>query len=82
MVVRGTAPTIMAGIADLPILKTAKSGFSGYLRDRLTTLKEAQDRLLGTLATIDWTYASTVADFETGADARHRAIFGAFARHD
>ena len=79
---RGATPTITSGIADLPILKTAKSGFSGYVRDHLTTLKETQDRLFGTLATIDWTYALPVADFRQTRVRITEAILGAFARHD
>lgn len=82
VVTRGTTATISSGVADLPILKTAKSGFSGYLRDHLTTLKETQDRLFGTLATVDWTYASPVADFRQARVRVTEAILGAFARHN
>ena len=46
---RGGEPAVASGFRGLAILKTAKSGFAGYIKDRLTTLKETHDRLLGTL---------------------------------
>jgi urate oxidase len=79
---REGAVTVTAGIADLAILKTAKSAFAGYIRDRLTTLKETHDRLLGTLATAEWKYITPVTNF---AEARSRAtdaLLETFALHD
>lgn len=73
---------VAAGFADLAILKTARSAFAGYLRDRLTTLRETQDRLLGTLATAEWKYAATTHDY---AAARFRVtdtLLTTFAQHD
>ena len=45
--------SITSGIDGLTILKTTKSAFTGYIKDRLTTLKPATDRIFGTSATID-----------------------------
>ena len=45
---------LRSGIADLQILKTADSGFAGFLRDEYTTLAETNDRLLGTVLEADW----------------------------
>jgi urate oxidase len=39
---------IAAGIDGLTMLKTTKSAFTGYIKDRLTTLKPATDRIFGT----------------------------------
>ncbi len=44
----------------LVILKTAKSAFTGYIKDKLTTLKPATDRILGTSATVTWEYGRGV----------------------
>ena len=48
--------SIRSGVDNLTILKTTKSAFTGYIRDRLTTLKPATDRIFGTCATIVWDY--------------------------
>ena len=37
--------TVSSGFENLWLLKTAKSAFAGYIKDRLTTLKETHDRL-------------------------------------
>ena len=64
------------------MLKTTKSAFTGYIKDRLTTLKPATDRIFGTSATVEWTYASGAPDY---ADVRLRilgSLLRTFAAHD
>ena len=39
---------VISGIKDLVVLKSTGSEFSGFLRDRYTTLAEATDRILAT----------------------------------
>ena len=56
---RAGVSSISSGFEGLWLLKTAKSAFAGYLKDRLTTLKETHDRLFGTLAAAEWRYAGT-----------------------
>jgi urate oxidase len=71
-----------AGIDGLTMLKTTKSAFTGYVKDRLTTLKPATDRIFGTSATVVWTYASGAPDY---ADVRSRilgSLLRTFANHD
>lgn len=73
---------IASGVDGLTILKTAKSAFTGYIKDRLTTLKPATDRIFGTCATITWDYDSPRQHF---ADARSRivaALLREFAAHN
>jgi len=55
--------TVTGGIDGLTMLKTTKSAFTGYIKDRLTTLKPATDRIFGTSATVVWTYASSAPDY-------------------
>ncbi|MGB9028731.1 MAG: urate oxidase [Acidobacteriaceae bacterium] len=79
---RDAKPSVVSGFRNLAILKTAKSGFAGYIKDKLTTLKETHDRLLGTLASGEWTYAAEGVDY---AAARRRitdALLNTFAEHD
>ena len=72
---------ITSGVDGLVILKTTKSEFTGYIKDKLTTLKPATDRIFGTRATVAWEYASEAPAF---ADARARimaALLKVFADH-
>ena len=49
---------VTSGVDGLTILKTTKSAFTGYVVDKLTTLKPATDRIFGTRATVEWDFAS------------------------
>jgi len=49
--------TIEAGIEDLTVMKTTRSGFTGFPRDRYTTLPEVEDRLMATRLAAIWRYA-------------------------
>ncbi|MGA9584054.1 MAG: urate oxidase [Terracidiphilus sp.] len=62
---------ITSGVDGLTILKTTKSAFTGYIKDRLTTLKPATDRIFGTRATIAWDYVSAAQKF---SEVRARII--------
>jgi urate oxidase len=78
---QGREWSIRSGVDGLTILKTTKSEFTGYIKDRLTTLKPATDRIFGTRATVAWDYATGVPAF---ADARARimaALLKVFAEH-
>jgi urate oxidase len=73
---------IASGIDGLTMLKTTKSAFTGYIKDRLTTLKPATDRIFGTSTTVVWTYASGEPDY---ANVRLRilgSLLRTFAAHD
>lgn len=73
---------VVAGIEDLVVMKTAKSAFEGFPRDRYTTLKETSDRLLATAVRATWTYARTdVAFGRLWREVRGR-LLEAFAQHD
>jgi len=72
---------VTSGVDGLTILKTTNSAFTGYIKDRLTTLKPATDRILGTRATITWDYISATQNF---AELRARiiaALLTEFAAH-
>ncbi len=79
---RGGAWSIVSGVDGLTILKTTKSAFTGYIKDKLTTLKPATDRIFGTRATARWEYTVDAPDY---AEVRKRVIailLKEFAGHD
>lgn len=45
-----------SGIEGLALLKTTKSGFEGFIRDKYTILPETRERLLATEVTASWRY--------------------------
>lgn len=49
---------LLGGFSDLTVLKTTGSEFSGFPRDRYTTLPEAQDRIMATDITARWLFAA------------------------
>ena len=80
--VQGGRISVRSGLSDLVILKTANSGFEGYLRDSLTTLPETADRLFGTSMSAEWRYKSAALSFEGLRSQLRAALIGAFADHD
>ncbi len=79
---RGGTIKVAAGFRNLALLKTANSAFAGYIRDKLTTLKETHDRLLGTLATGEWKYSGNIEDYGTARVRIFEALLSSFAVHD
>lgn len=73
---------VVAGIEDLVVMKTAKSAFEGFPRDRYTTLKETSDRLLATAVRATWTYARTDVAFGRLWHEVRRRLLETFANHD
>ncbi len=74
--------TAISGLEGLVVLKTTKSSFEGFLRDELTTLKEASDRLFGTSVTAEWVYDATVSDYNTTRESIRTGLLKTFALHD
>lgn len=73
---------VVAGIEDLVVMKTSKSAFEGFPRDRYTTLKETSDRLLATAVRATWTYARTDVAFGRLWREVRRRLLETFANHD
>ena len=74
--------TLTCGFENMIVLKTTKSSFEGYIKDELTTLKEAADRLLGTSITSSWTYTAGVSDYNVLRHAVRESMLKTFAHHD
>jgi urate oxidase len=47
---------VVSGLDGLVVLKSTGSEFHGFLKDRYTTLAEADDRILATSLTVRWRY--------------------------
>ncbi len=77
--VDGGQAWVVSGLTGLVVLKSAGSEFTGFPRDRYTTLAETTDRILATAVTARWRYASTDVDWAVvHADVR-RILLEAFA---
>lgn len=72
---------VEAGIEDLVVMKTTRSAFSGFPRDRFTTLADTEDRLMATKLTTIWTYGAPEFDFDAVWSAVHGTLLGVFAEH-
>ena len=79
---RGGKLQITSGVDGLVILKTTKSAFTGYLKDKLTTLPESTDRIFGTRATVAWEYANLPQNFATTREQALATLLKVFADHD
>jgi urate oxidase len=74
--------TVQAGVEDLVVLKTTRSGFSGFPRDRYTTLAETDDRLMATRLSAIWQYGAPDLDFDLTFGAVRATLLEVFADHD
>ncbi|MEO8437247.1 MAG: factor-independent urate hydroxylase [Chloroflexota bacterium] len=73
---------VEAGIEDLVVMKTGRSAFSGFPRDRYTTLPETDDRLMATRLTAIWRYGSPDLDADATFEAVLSTLLEVFADHD
>jgi urate oxidase len=74
--------TVRAGVEDLIVMKTTRSSFRGFPRDRYTTLTEADDRLMATRITAVWRYGSPAVDHDATFLAVRTTLLEVFADHD
>jgi urate oxidase len=72
---------VLAGLENLVVMKTAKSAFEGFPRDRYTTLPETSDRLLATAVRATWRYSRPDVAFGLWHQVR-RVLLETFAEHD
>jgi urate oxidase len=72
---------IQSGFTNLVVMKTADSGFEGYIKDDLTTLKETSDRLFCTAVTAEWRYSVDTLAFDAMRSALREAMIKTFANH-
>jgi urate oxidase len=70
---------VVSGLTDLVVLKSTGSEFTGYLRDRYTTLPETRDRILATAVTARWRHGGLAVDWAASFAATRRLLLEAFA---
>jgi len=80
------AEELVAGIDDLTVMKTTKSAFAGFDRDRFTTLPDVDDRLMATKLRATWAYDAASAaggafDFDASWKRATVAMLDTFAEH-
>jgi urate oxidase len=74
---------VESGLDGLLVLKTTRSGFSGFIRDHHTTLPETTDRIFATEVQARWTYArKAVVDWDRAHGQVRRCLLETFAEHD
>ena len=73
--------SILSGFRNLVVMKTADSGFEGYIMDELTTLKETSDRLFCTALSAEWRYTTAALEFDATRAALREAMLKTFAEH-
>lgn len=78
---RAGVTAVEAGVRGLVLLRTAGSAFSGFPRDRFTTLKETRDRIFATSISARWRYDRDVADYNSAFTAARTALTERFATH-
>ena len=70
---------VVAGVADLVILKSTGSEFHGYIKDRFTTLPETHDRIMATSMKARWRYRDTEVDWSKSFEEVRRLLIETFA---
>jgi urate oxidase len=74
--------TIEAGVAGFLLLRTAGSGFEGFIRDLWTTLPETPDRIMATSFDAMWRYCREDVSWGTSWHGMMKLITDTFAEHD
>jgi urate oxidase len=72
---------VEAGLEGLGMLRTSGSAFTGFLRDRYTTLADATDRLMATDVSARWRYASAPGDWQAAWRDIRAALIRTFTTH-
>ena len=74
--------TVDSGVADLIVMKTGRSAFSGFPRDEYTTLPEVRDRIMATKLTASWRHATQPSSWDDRQAAIADTLLASFADHD
>jgi len=74
---------VLSGLKDLIVLKTSGSEFSGYIKDRYTTLQETDERILSTAVTARWRHGALLhaGGWDASFDAARAGMLQTFAAH-
>ena len=75
----GGASRVIGGLKELTVLKTTASGFTGYPKDKYTTLAETTDRILATDVSARWRYNTHDVDFNAVYESVSNILLEKFA---
>ena len=70
---------VVSGIQGLIVLKTSGSEFTGYIKDRYTTLEETRERILSTAVTARWRHHGSSIDWLGSFTAARSLLLERFA---
>ncbi len=71
--------SVIAGLKDLAVMNSTDSEFTGYPKDRYTTLPETTDRILATSVTSRWRYNTLEVDYDESFAEVRRILLETFA---
>ena len=74
--------SVESGLEDLTVIKTTRSGFAGFIKEKYTFLPETDDRVFCTSVKANWRYASPEAATEELWRGVRQTILHTFAEHD
>jgi urate oxidase len=74
--------SVESGLEDLTVIKTTKSGFAGFMKDKYTFLPETDDRIFCTSVKASWRYSRPEAATEDLWSGVRQTILDTFATHD
>lgn len=75
-------PTVLAGIEGLLLLRTRGAGFTGYRKDRYTTLEEKDERILAAELNAQWRYGWGEVPWGLHWRQVRQEILSLFAEHE
>jgi urate oxidase len=75
-----SAPWVISGVKDLVVLKSTGSQFTGFYKDRYTTLAETTDRILATSLIAKWRYSSADVPWDDAFWQVRRILLERFAQ--
>src|SRR5439155_9078632 len=79
--VLGQALQVESGLDGLLLLKTTDSAFTGFVRDRYTTLPETGERIFATAVSASWLYRALPVDYDQWHRAIRQTLLDVFAQH-
>lgn len=74
--------SVESGLEDLTVIKTTRSGFAGFMKDKYTFLPETDDRIFCTSVKANWRYVSPEVATEELWTGVRQTILDTFAEHD
>jgi urate oxidase len=78
---RGADLLVSAGVREMHLLKSAHSGFTGFLRDSYTTIPDCTDRVLSVAVDAEWEYVEKLANFSISRNAIEGTLARTFGDH-